>query len=412
MHIYSQQNIYKCLCCQGTLPIPLKYSENASLSAFAWSLALRGTFCRDSKEPFPCFLHKPGTYSPLTSSSNVPGGQYELFDDSETQSKTEQAETSTKDSKTKVPETSETSEVASGKQILSWREEYDLKLRKDRSLVYQSLSPEFKPLISQTTDDAEAWRILKNHFEPTTRARVIPLLDEFINTRFETGEALGLFLCRVKQGSERLREVGHQLQPLYQGYQMIRSLPAEYQSIVQTIYRWTDAEFQPDKIKGELLLEENRLRLTRKELYTVSSIAFSNEMYRKETGNCYKQDDKLKTRSSKVKRFKNKTSNVKNKQIGPCYFCKSYGHLIANCKHKTAFSNPKTNESSNTEFKVKSAFSELESNLIETSPDSHEANSSDFGQNTSWVFDTAATAHFCSNKSLYYSFETVSNIVR
>ncbi|GBM29534.1 hypothetical protein AVEN_212252-1 [Araneus ventricosus] len=146
---------------------------------------------------------------------------------------------------------------------------------------------------------------------------------------------------------------------------MIRSLPAEYQSVAQTIYRWTDAEFQPDKIEDVLLLEENRLRLTRKDLDTVSSIAFSNEMHRKEA---------------------------------------------ANCKHKAALSNPKTSESSNTEFKVKSAFSELESNLIETSPDRHEANSSDFGQNTSWVFDTAATAHFCSNKNLYYSFEPVSNM--
>ncbi|GBN50665.1 hypothetical protein AVEN_82193-1 [Araneus ventricosus] len=87
MHIYSEQNVYKCLCCQGTLPIPLKYSVNVSLTAFAWSLALRGTFCRDSKEPFPCFLHNPGTYSPLTSSSNVPGGQYKLFDDSEARKK-------------------------------------------------------------------------------------------------------------------------------------------------------------------------------------------------------------------------------------------------------------------------------------------------------------------------------------
>ncbi|GBM12849.1 hypothetical protein AVEN_114939-1 [Araneus ventricosus] len=133
-------------------------------------------------------------------------------------------------------------------------------------------------------------------------------------------------------------------------------------------------------------------------------------MHRKDAGNCYKQDEKLKTRRSKVKRFKTKISNVKNKQIGPCYFCKLYGHLIANCKHKTALSNPKANESSNTEFKVKSVFSELESNLIETSPHSHEANSSDFGQNTSWVFVTAATAHFYSNKRLYYSFEPVCNM--
>ncbi|GBM00132.1 hypothetical protein AVEN_176379-1 [Araneus ventricosus] len=117
----------------------------------------------------------------------------------------------------------------------------------------------------------------------------------------------------------------------------------------------------------------------RKDLDIVSSIAFSNEMHRKEAVNCFKQNEKLKTRRSEVKRFETKISNVKIKQIGPCYFCKSYGQLIANCKHKAALPNPKTSESSNTEFKVKSAFSELESNLIETSPDSHEANSSDFG---------------------------------
>ncbi|GBM12850.1 hypothetical protein AVEN_114940-1 [Araneus ventricosus] len=113
----------------------------------------------------------------------------------------ESAEASLKDSKTKVPETSE---VTSRKQVLSWREKYDLKLRKDLSytLVYQSLSPEFKPLISQTTDDAEAWRILKNHFELTTRVRAIQLLDKFFNARFETGEEGGFRIvslsCQAK----------------------------------------------------------------------------------------------------------------------------------------------------------------------------------------------------------------------
>ncbi|GBL79135.1 hypothetical protein AVEN_92386-1 [Araneus ventricosus] len=145
------------------------------------------------------------------------------------ESQTESAETSEGDSKTKASETPGTSEVPSGKQILSWREEYDLKLRKDRSyaLAYQASSPKFNPLISQT-DVAEAWRVLKNHFEPTIRARMIQLLDELFNTRFETGEDLGLFLCRVKRAAERLREIGHQLQPLYQGYQMIRSFSASY----------------------------------------------------------------------------------------------------------------------------------------------------------------------------------------
>ncbi|GBL76599.1 hypothetical protein AVEN_53320-1 [Araneus ventricosus] len=104
---------------------------------------------------------------------------------------------------------------------------------------------------------------------------------------------------------------------------MIRSLPAIYQSIVQAIYRWTDADFQPDKIESKLLLEENRLRLAGKDLDNVSNIAFSNEMHWKEA---------------------------------------------ANCKHKTALSDSKTSESSNTEFKVESVFSELESKFNRNIP--------------------------------------------
>ncbi|GBM49512.1 hypothetical protein AVEN_85961-1 [Araneus ventricosus] len=47
---------------------------------------------------------------------------------------------------------------------------------------------------------------------------------------------------------------------------------------MQAIYRWTDAEFQPDKIESECLLEENHLRLMRKDLDTVNNIAFFNEI--------------------------------------------------------------------------------------------------------------------------------------
>ncbi|GFY00927.1 retrovirus-related Pol polyprotein from transposon TNT 1-94 [Trichonephila clavipes] len=130
----------------------------------------------------------------------------------------------------------------------------------------QSVSNEFKSLISGTTDGAEAWKILRKHFEPTTRARIIQLLDEFFSTRYVPGENIGLFICRVKCSAERLREVGQNLPALYQGYQMIRSLPDDFRSTVQAIYRWSDRDLVPDKIDAELLLEENRLGVIKKDL--------------------------------------------------------------------------------------------------------------------------------------------------
>ncbi|GFY60698.1 uncharacterized protein TNIN_65981 [Trichonephila inaurata madagascariensis] len=98
------------------------------------------------------------------------------------------------------------------------------------------------------------------------RERIIQLLDEFFGTRYVPSENLGLFICRVKRSAERLREVGHDLPPLYQFYQMIRSLPDDFRSTVQVIYRWSDKDFVPDKIEAELLLEENRLGFVKKDL--------------------------------------------------------------------------------------------------------------------------------------------------
>ncbi|GBN85899.1 hypothetical protein AVEN_46827-1 [Araneus ventricosus] len=61
------------------------------------------------------------------------------------------------------------------------KERYNFQLRKNITftLIHTNISPEFRSLIFDTTDGAVAWKILKDHFEPMTRARVIQLLDEF-----------------------------------------------------------------------------------------------------------------------------------------------------------------------------------------------------------------------------------------
>ncbi|GFV43657.1 retrovirus-related Pol polyprotein from transposon TNT 1-94 [Trichonephila clavipes] len=298
---------------------------------------------------------------------------------------------------------------------LSWRDQCNFKLRKDRAftLIYQSVSNEFKPLIYGTTDGAEAWKVLREHFESNTRVRIIQLLDEFFGTRYVPGENLGLFICRVKRSAKHLREVEHDLPTLY--HQMIRSLPDDFRSTVQAIYQWSDKDFVPDKIEAKLLLEENHLGVVKKDLEDVSTFAFSDEVKRK-----MKQKSKFKSKNVNVNsnskgKFSNqiKNSNVvsKNRKIGPCYFCNAYGHLISNCKlminsESTKFNNENKNykEAFNVEQKI--TFSELDCNLIEL-----EANNSDFKfDKASWVFDTAATAHFCNNRNLFLTFEPVKNM--
>ncbi|GFU08260.1 retrovirus-related Pol polyprotein from transposon TNT 1-94 [Trichonephila clavipes] len=150
----------------------------------------------------------------------------------------------------------------------TYKEKLDLQLRKDRcyTLIYTNISSDLKNLITETTDGVAAWKILKDHFEPVAKARVIQLLDQFFGTKYQPGEDVGIFISRVKTAATRLQETGHKLDDLYIGFQLIRWLPQEFQSTVQQIYRWKEEDFRVVKIEAELILEANRLQLMKQDL--------------------------------------------------------------------------------------------------------------------------------------------------
>ncbi|KAF8770880.1 Retrovirus-related Pol polyprotein like [Argiope bruennichi] len=167
----------------------------------------------------------------------------------------------------------------------NYKEKYDFQLRKDRcyTLIYTNISADLKSLITETTDGLVAWNILKNHFEPVTRARVIQLLDEFFGTRYRQGEDIGIFISRAKTAATRLQEAGHKLNYLYIGFQLIGWLPREFQSAVQQIYRWKEEDFRVVKIEAELILEANRLTLMKQDLEKAEGVYFSSSTSKKKS---------------------------------------------------------------------------------------------------------------------------------
>ncbi|GFW33843.1 retrovirus-related Pol polyprotein from transposon RE1 [Trichonephila clavipes] len=226
----------------------------------------------------------------------------------------------------------------------TYKEKLDLQLRKDRcyTLIYTNISSDLKNLITETTDGVAAWKILKDHFEPVTKAR-------------------------------------------------------EFQSTVQQIYRWKEEDFRVVKIEPELILEANRLQLMKQDLEKAVNAYLSSFTSKKSKtlpgataaahGDPKGKNDYQK-KSGKV--FNCKTiKNVKQsiKTIGPCYVCNKYGHLKVNCKEKkkSLQKSPSTvNETFNTEF--------------------------DKGDKGVWVIDTAATSHFCNDKSLFLDLKPITNM--
>ncbi|GFW63775.1 retrovirus-related Pol polyprotein from transposon RE1 [Trichonephila clavipes] len=226
-----------------------------------------------------------------------------------------------------------------------------------------------------------------------TRARVIQLLDQFFGTKYQPGEDVGIFISRVKTAATRLQEAGHKLDDLYIGFQLIRWLPQEFQSTVQQIFRWKEEDFRVVKIEAELILEANGLQLMKQDLEKAENAYLSSFTSKKSKtlpgataaahGDPNGKNDYQK-KGGKV--FNCKTiKNVKQsiKTIGPCYVCNKYGHLKVNCKEKKSLQkSPSTvNETFNTEF--------------------------DKGV---WVIDTAATSHFCNDKSLFLDLKPITNM--
>ncbi|GFW10254.1 retrovirus-related Pol polyprotein from transposon TNT 1-94 [Trichonephila clavipes] len=305
----------------------------------------------------------------------------------------------------------------------TYKEKLDLQLRKDRcyTLIYTNISSDLKNLITETTDGVAAWKILKDHFEPVTRARVIQLLDQFFGTKYQPGEDVGIFISRVKTAATRLQEAGHKLDDLYIGFLLIRWPPQEFQSTVQQIYRWKEEDFRVVKIEAELILEANRLQLMKQDLEKAENAYLSSFTSKKSKtlpgataaahGDPNGKNDYQK-KGDKV--FNCKTIKIVKqsiKTIGPCYVCNKYGHLKVNCKEKKSKKSPSTvNETFNTEFNIKLRFCEAECSLLELDK---LVTSILFEENSDkgvWVIDTAATSHFCNDKSLFLDLKPITNM--
>ncbi|GFS66528.1 retrovirus-related Pol polyprotein from transposon RE1 [Trichonephila clavipes] len=265
---------------------------------------------------------------------------------------------------------------------------------------------------------------IKRSFRTSHKSKSNSTIRSIFGIKYQPGEDVGIFISRVKTAATRLQEAGHKLDDLYIGFQLIRWLPQEFQSTVQQIYRWKEEDFRVVKIEAELILEANRLQLMKQDLEKAENAYLSSFTSKKSKtlpgataaahGDPNGKNDYQK-KSCKV--FNCKTiKNVKQsiKTIGPCYVCNKYGHLKVNCKEKKSLQkSPSTvNETFNTEFNINLRFCEAECSLLEldkqlvTSCILFEENS-DKGV---WVIDTAATSHFCNDKSLFLDLKPITNM--
>ncbi|GFY60675.1 retrovirus-related Pol polyprotein from transposon TNT 1-94 [Trichonephila inaurata madagascariensis] len=141
------------------------------------------------------------------------------------------------------------------------KEKLDFDTRKNRvfSTIYLNISEVLRPLVSHTTDGKEAWDILHKYFLPDSRDTLIGLLDAFFSCRIQEGEMIGLFAARLQKIINDLLDCDEKISEKYKVFQLIRYLPAQFQTIVKSICRWDESKFTFDQVLEELIAEESRL---------------------------------------------------------------------------------------------------------------------------------------------------------
>ncbi|GBN43432.1 Retrovirus-related Pol polyprotein from transposon TNT 1-94 [Araneus ventricosus] len=159
--------------------------------------------------------------------------------------------------------------------------EYRLRASTAISTIYLNISPEFRKIIEGTENARVAWDSLKKFFEPDNRSRHMQLFSEFLACKILPGENISLFAVKLLRLQEKLKGINHPIDEDYMCFQLLRYLPSRYDSIVQSILRWSDDKFKFNEIQLELVAEESRLQVRASDNNDEHIEAHSISSYRK-----------------------------------------------------------------------------------------------------------------------------------
>ncbi|GBN16272.1 Retrovirus-related Pol polyprotein from transposon TNT 1-94, partial [Araneus ventricosus] len=265
--------------------------------------------------------------------------------------------------------------------------EYDWRKQRCYTTIYQGIERKFLPLIRYTTDGKEAWNILKTNFEPTSKAQLAVLIDEFFELKFNpVEETIGIFCKRVDEKKTQVKEAGFEIPELLIALQLIRRLPAEYDHLVQTLYRLKDEEFNLLEVEKQLVNEAGRIQLKQKDL----NLDYTEDAYTVGSFRLQETRKKSSERSGAVLDPSRSPGQYRKvhypKGMRPsCEFCSRKGHDASKCYKKR-------NKEKKQAFLSETTFC---------------GTNQAFGVSTDcnhFLIDTAATSHFCYERDWFKNF--------
>lgn len=278
--------------------------------------------------------------------------------------------------------------------------------------IYQGVERQFLTLIADTTDGKAAWETLKRNFEPTTRARLASLIDEFYEMKF-TGETnIGLFCKKLQEQKQLILDAGFDMPDELVCFQLIRKLPPEFDNLVQQLYRLDKEEFNFNNIEGQLITEAGRLNLKKKD--EGQSLVLDAYLTKERITN---QRRASSTQSSGVvldpsSKYADTREDATRSKM--CSYCNRKGHLLRDCfKRKNDQQRTAGGQRRQEKWKQNLKTADHPGGFYSEDPEDQcysvlgESRGDDDPTTDldEWLVDTAATSHFCKEKDWFDNYK-------
>lgn len=284
--------------------------------------------------------------------------------------------------------------------------EYKAKENAAKAILYLNIDPEYRKVIENVTEASEIWKTLKQHFLPDNRARHMQLFTELCNCRIGSNEVVDLFAARITRISEQLQAISKPIDETFLTFQLLRYLPPQFDTAVQGILRWGDDKFKFKDVLIELVAEENRLRVRDNDRKNDSLIEAYHSQQRHTRSRkgliCFKCGRKGHISTFCGKFSVNDKNSPKQTQSEICQtVTKPRNPPRKRSKSKSNSVREKLRSPSPVRSTRKNKPKQRVVNLVETN-----ISQGTKSENT-WIFDSAASHHFCKDLDSFNDFNPV-----
>lgn len=261
----------------------------------------------------------------------------------------------------------------------------------DRALstIYLNVGDEHKRLIKSESCPIRAWNTLKNFFEPDDRVRHQLLFNDFLECKPLRNEGFGMFFSKIRDFVDQLESIKHPMDNDRVIFHVLRRLPDSFSSLIQNIMSWSKENFTLQNVEAAVLAEDAR--------------------------------QKLRQQDRGISAVYNTEAKGRQSRSFECYVCGKSGHIAKFCRLKNkTHSQPvrkgspwRRQQSRRTSPSTRNSLSRQNSSPSgRERPDKYclliQAHISET-DGDAFVLDTAASHHFCKDRSSFTTFKPVNN---